>query len=135
MQRNIVALTVLVGLAVGLFAFNAGADTGERGASLEQRVNVLEASADRQRRAIASLRDDNQRQEKLITKLLRFRTDANRRLDRLDRHTARLDNQGVYGGPIDNGQVQLGGNPADCSGEIAEWNAAGTSLGCVPPTP
>lgn len=98
-------------------------------------MNVLEASADRQRRAIASLRDEIQRQQKQIATLLKFRTNANQRLDAIDRRTMRLDNRGVYGGPVDNGQVQLGDNPAQCNGEIVEWNAAGTSLGCVPPTP
>ena len=96
---------------------------------------MLEASADRQRRAIEGLREENQQQQKLIAKLLRFRTDANDHLAALERRTARLSGQGIYSGPVDNGQLQLGPEPAACAGDVAEWNAAGTSLGCVPPAP
>ncbi len=135
MRRKMVALMALASLAVGALAFNAGAGTAERGTTLEQRVAVLEESADRQRRAIEGLREENQLQQKLIAKLLRFRTDANDQLAALERRTARLSGQGIYSGPVDNGQLQLGTEPAACVGEVAEWNAAGTSLGCVPPAP
>ncbi len=135
MLRKIVALMALLSLALGVLAFNAGAGTAERGTTLEQRVAVLEESADRQRRAIEGLREENEQQAKLIAKLLRFRTDANEQLAALERRTARLGGQGIYSGPVDNGQLQLGAEPAACVGEVAEWNAAGTSLGCVPPAP
>ena len=135
MRRNVVALMVLVCLAVGALAFNAGAGTAERGTPLEQRVTVLEASADRQRRAIEGLREENQQQQKLIAKLLRFRTDANEQIALLTRRAARLNAQGICSGPVDNAQLQLGAEPASCGGEVAEWNASGTSLGCVPPAP
>lgn len=135
MQKNIVALTVLASLMVGVLAFNAGAGSTDRGATLGQRVTALEESADRQRRAIEGLRQENEEQQKLIAKLLRFRTDANEQLALLARRAARLTAQGVYSGPVDNGQLQLGAEPASCGGEVAEWNAAGTSLGCVPPPP
>lgn len=135
MHKNIVAMTVLASLAVAALAFNAVAGTPERGTTLEQRVTILEESADRQRRAIEGLREENVGQQKLIAKLLRFRTDANEQLAALENRPARLSGQGVYSGPVDNGQLQLGSEPAACGGEIAEWNAAGTSLGCVPPAP
>lgn len=127
-------LVVLASLAVGALAVNAGAHTSERG-TLEQRVAVLEESADRQRRAIEGLREENEQQQKLVAKLLRFRTDANEQLAALARRAARLSGQGIYSGPVDNGQLQLGPEPVACAGEVAEWNATGTSLGCVPPVP
>lgn len=135
MHRNIVALVALASLMVGALAFNAGAESTERGTTLEQRVTVLEESADRQRRAIEGLREESVEQQKLIAKLLRFRTDANEQLAELARRSARLSGQGVYSGPVDNGQLQLGAEPAGCGGQVAEWNAAGTALGCVPPAP
>lgn len=135
MTRNILASAVLAGLIVGALAFNAVAGSAERGTTLEQRVTVLEESADRQRRAIEGLRQENEEQQKLIAKLLRFRTAANEQLTVLERRSGRLSGTGVYSGPVDNGQLQLGVEPASCAGEVAEWNAAGTSLGCVPPLP
>lgn len=135
MHKNIVALIMLASLAVGGLAFNAVAGTPDRGTTLEQRVTVLEESADRQRRAIEGLREESVEQQKLIAKLLRFRTDANEQLAELERRTVRLSGQGVYSGPVDNGQLQLGAEPVACGGEVAEWNAAGTSLGCGPPAP
>jgi hypothetical protein len=95
-------------------------------------VTALEASAERQRRAIESLREENQRQQRLLRSLLRFRADANDRLEALDRRTSKLGGQGLYSGPIDNGQLELGADPVACAGQVAEWNGAGTSLGCVP---
>ena len=106
-----------------------------RAAGLAQRVTALEASAERQARAIDSLRAENRRQDRAIQRLLRFRTAANERIGALERRTSKLSGRGVYSGPVDNGQVQLGGDPAGCAGQVAEWNAAGTSLGCVPPAP
>jgi hypothetical protein len=135
MKRNGVTLVILVSLAIGVVAFHAGAGTTDRGRTLEQRVTTLEASADRQRRAIDDLRADNRQQQRLIARLLRFRADANDELARYERRTSRLNGQGVYDGPVDNGQLQLGGDPASCEGRVAEWNAVGTSLGCVPATP
>jgi len=133
MQTRTVSLVALASLAIGAFSFNAGADTGERGATIAQRVSALEESADRQRRAIESLREENQQQRRQIKQLLAFRTDTNERLARLGHRTSKLNGQGVYAGPVDNGQVQLGGDPTECAGEVAEWNGAGSSLGCVPP--
>ena len=133
MNRNAASLLVLVSLVVGVFAFEAGADgSAQRGSTLARRVSALEDSADRQRRAIEDLRATNARQQKMIKKLLRARTEANERIARLNRRTDKLNGRGVYGGPVDNGHVQLGGDPSNCTGEIAEWNSAGTSLGCVP---
>lgn len=133
MNRNAASLLVLVSLVVGVFAFEAGADGfAQRGSTLTRRVSALEDSADRQRRAIDDLRATNARQQKMIKKLFRARTEANERIARLNRRTDKLNGRGVYGGPVDNGQVQLGGDPSNCTGEIAEWNSAGTSLGCVP---
>jgi hypothetical protein len=126
---------VVATLLVGAFAFNAIAATTDRGRTLEQRVTALEASAERQRRAIESLREENQDQQPLIRHLLHFRADTNDRLDALDRRTSRLGGQGLYSGPIDNGQLELGADPVACAGQLAEWNGAGTSLGCVPTAP
>jgi hypothetical protein len=135
MQRNVVAVMVLVCLALGVFAFNAGADSAYRGGpSLEERVTRLEESADRQRRAIETLRAENAAQQQ-IQRLLRFRRDASDRLAVFDRRTVRLDARGIYGGPVDNGQIQLGDAPTNCAGRIAKWNAPGRSLGCVRPAP
>jgi hypothetical protein len=132
MHRRTVGLAVIASVLVGAFAFNALAASTDRGSTLEQRVTALEASAERQRRAIESLREENQRQQRLLRSLLRFRADANDRLEALDRRTSKLGGQGLYSGPIDNGQLELGADPVACAGQVAEWNGAGTSLGCVP---
>ncbi len=133
MSKQLTALLVLASLVIGAFAFNAVAE--DRGQTLAQRVSALEASAERQRRAIESLRDENREQHRQIRRLLRFRAEANERLGALERRTGRLNGRGVYAGPVDNGQVQLGDDPASCQGQVAEWNGAGTSLGCVLPAP
>jgi hypothetical protein len=135
MRRQTAASVMVATLLVGAFAFNAIATTTDRGRTLEQRVTALEASAERQRRAIESLREENQDQQQLIRHLLHFRADTNDRLDALDRRTSRLGGQGLYSGPIDNGQLELGADPVACAGQLAEWNGAGTSLGCVPTAP
>jgi hypothetical protein len=131
MRRIMVPLVVVASLLIGSLA--VGAIAQDRGRTLAQRVSALEASAERQRRAIDSLREENAEQRRQIRRLLRFRTDTNERLAVLGRRTTKLNGHGVYSGPVDNGQVQLGSEPAECAGEIAEWNGAGTSLGCVPP--
>jgi hypothetical protein len=135
MRRQTAASVMVATLLVGAFAFNAIATTTDRGRTLEQRVTALEASAERQRRAIESLREENQDQQQLIRHLLHFRADTNDRLDALDRRTSKLGGQGLYSGPIDNGQLELGADPVACAGQVAEWNGAGTSLGCVPTAP
>ena len=136
MRRNTTSLLVLVSLVVGVFAFNAGADTTERGgSSIGERVIALEESAERQHRAIEALRRDNVRQQNQIEKLLQARTQANGKIARLLRKAEKLNENGVYGGPVDNGQIELGGDPSECAGDIAEWNSTGSSLGCVPGTP
>jgi hypothetical protein len=125
---GIVTACLLVG------AFTLGAVAEDRGgASLTQRVMALEASAERQRRAIDTLREDVREQRRKIAKLTRFRVDANERLARLERKASKLTGRGTYTGPVDNTQVQLGAEPSGCAGAVAEWNSAGTSLGCVPP--
>ena len=135
MHKQTVGLAVIASLLVGAYAFNALAATTSRGRTLEQRVTALEASAERQRRAIESLREENQDQQQQIRRLLRFRTDTNERLQALDRRTSKLGGQGLYSGPVDNGQIELGADPVACAGQVAEWNGAGTSLGCVPSAP
>ena len=135
MHRTIASLVVLASLVIGAFAFTAFAEDRGGGQNLAQRVTALEASAERQARAIDSLRAENRQQDRAIRRLLTFRTAANDRLAALERRTSKLSGRGVYNGPVDNGQVQLGADPAGCAGEVAEWNAAGTSLGCVPPAP
>jgi hypothetical protein len=135
MHKQTVGLVVIAGLLVGAFAFNALAASTDRGRTLEQRVTALEASAERQRRAIESMREENEDQQRMIRRLLRFRTDTNERLQALDRRTSKLGGQGIYSGPIDNGQIGLGADPVACAGQVAEWNGAGTSLGCVPAAP
>jgi hypothetical protein len=140
MSRQLTALIVTAGLVVGALAFSAtaedrGATERGGGATLTQRVTTLEESAERQRRAIETLREDLRAQHRQIRKLLRFREQANERIAVLERRASKLTGRGVYAGPVDNGQVQLGNDPASCQGQVAEWNAAGTSLGCVPPAP
>ncbi len=135
MHRTIASLVVLASLVIGAFAFSAFAEDRGGGRTLAQRVTALEASAERQARAIDSLRAENRQQDRAIQRLLRFRTAANERIAALERRTSKLSGRGVYSGPVDNGQVQLGADPAGCAGEVAEWNGAGTSLGCVPPAP
>jgi len=134
-HRTIASLVVLASLVIGAFAFTAIAEDRGGGQSLAQRVTALEASAERQARAIDSLRAENRQQDRAIQRLLRFRTAVNERIAALERRTSKLSGRGVYSGPVDNGQVQLGADPADCAGQVAEWNGAGTSLGCVPPAP
>jgi uncharacterized coiled-coil protein SlyX len=134
MRKNIVVLAVIASLGVGVLAMNAGADTARGGpGELGQRVTELENRADRQRRAIDSLRSEVAKQQRKIRNLLSFRTATNRWIARIDMRTSKLRNRGVYTGPVDNGQVQLGGDPADCTGQVARWNASGGALGCVPP--
>jgi hypothetical protein len=58
---------------------------------------------------------------------------ARDRLAVLDRRTGKLDARGIYSGPVDNRQIKLGDDPAGCANQVARWNGAGTSLGCVPP--
>jgi outer membrane murein-binding lipoprotein Lpp len=135
MHKQTVGLVVIASLLVGGFAFNALAASTSRGRTLEQRVTALEASAERQRRAIESLREESADQQQQIRRLLRFRTETNERLQALDRRTSKLGGQGLYSGPIDNGQIELGADPVACAGQVAEWNGAGTSLGCVPSAP
>lgn len=135
MAKNTASLVVLASLVVGTFALNAIADTTSRGRTLAQRVEALEASAERQRRAIDSLRDESSLQQRQIRRLLGFRTDTNERLTVLERRTKRMSGRGVYSGPVDNHQVKLGADPAECAGEGAKWNATGSSLGCAPPAP
>jgi hypothetical protein len=135
MHKQTVGLVMVASLLVGAFTFNALAASTSRGRTLEQRVTALEASAERQRRAIESLREESADQQQQIRRLLRFRTDTNERLQALDRRTSKLGGQGLYSGPIDNGQIELGADPVACAGQVAEWNGAGTSLGCVPSAP
>jgi hypothetical protein len=135
MHKQTVGLVMVASLLVGAFTFNALAASTSRGRTLEQRVTALEASAERQRRAIESLREESADQQQQIRRLLRFRTDTNERLQALDRRTTKLGGQGLYSGPIDNGQIELGADPVACAGQVAEWNGAGTSLGCVPSAP
>jgi hypothetical protein len=135
MHKQTVGLVMVASLLVGAFTFNALAASTSRGRTLEQRVTALEASAERQRRAIESLRKESADQQQQIRRLLRFRTDTNERLQALDRRTSKLGGQGLYSGPIDNGQIELGADPVACAGQVAEWNGAGTSLGCVPSAP
>jgi hypothetical protein len=135
MHKQTVGLVMVASLLVGAFTFNALAASTSRGRTLEQRVTALEASAERQRRAIESLREESADQQQQIRRLLRFRTDTNERLQALDRRTSKLGGQGLYSGPIDNGQIELGADPVACAGQVAEWNGAGTSLGCLPSAP
>ena len=134
MRKNIVVLAVIASLGVGVLAMNAGADTARGGpGELGQRVTELENRADRQRRAIDSLRSEVAKQQRKIRNLLSFRTATNRWIARIDMRTSKLRNRGVYTGPVDNGQVQLGGDPADFTAHVARWNSTGGALGCVPP--
>jgi hypothetical protein len=133
MAKYLASMLVVGSLVVGAFAFQAVAETTSRWQTLGQRVRGLEASAERQRRAIESLRDENAQQQRQIRRLLGFRTDTNEQLTILTKRTRRLSARGVYSGPVDNGQVQLGADPAGCEGKVAEWNANGSALGCVPP--
>ncbi|MGH2630697.1 MAG: hypothetical protein ACRDHI_09090 [Actinomycetota bacterium] len=136
MRKNIVVLAVIASLGVAGLAMNAGADTARGGpGELGQRVTELENRADHQRRAIDSLRSEVAKQQRKITKLMAFRTATNRWIARIDQRTSKLRNRGVYTGPVDNGQVQLGGDPAECTGQIAKWNASGGALGCETPAP
>lgn len=134
MAKYVASMLVVGSLVIGAFAFQAVAETTSRGQTLGQRVRALEASAERQRRAIESLRDENEQQQRQIKRLLGFRTDTNEQLTVLTKRTRKLSGRGVYSGPVDNRQVQLGTDPAECAGEVAKWNANGSSLGCVPPT-
>jgi hypothetical protein len=59
-QKNLASLVVVTALVVGAFAINAVAEG--RGRTLEERVSALEESADRQRRAIDNLREENEDQ-------------------------------------------------------------------------
>lgn len=111
LHKNMLALVVIASLAVGALAVNAVLTPASEGPH-SGRVAVLEESAGRQRRAIEGLREEYEQQQKLVAKLLRFRTDANEQLAALARGAARLSGQGIYSGPVDNGQLQLGSEPA-----------------------
>lgn len=134
MRKNIVVLGVIAMVGVSAVAFNAGAETVDRGgATLAQRVAELEHRADRQARAIDALQAENTRQQKLITVLLKFRTQIERWKVRINRATSKLNGHGVYRGPVDNSQVQVGHDPQGCEGQVARWNDTARSLGCVSP--
>ncbi|HEY6568078.1 MAG TPA: hypothetical protein VI341_11240 [Actinomycetota bacterium] len=134
MRKNIVLLAVIASLGVGFVAMNAGAETVDRGgATLSQRVDDLEQRVDKQARAIAALRAADVRQDRTIDRLLEFRTSTNRWRAAINRLTSKLHGQGVYTGPVDNGQVQVGRKPEGCEGQVAKWNETAKSLGCVSP--
>jgi hypothetical protein len=63
MRKQTVGLVVIASLFVGAFAVDALAASTNRGRMLEQRVTALEASAERQRRAIESLREESEDQQ------------------------------------------------------------------------
>jgi len=79
MHRTIASLVVLASLVIGAFAFSAFAEDRGGGRTLAQRVTALDASAERQARAIDSLRAENRQQDRAIQRLLHFRTAANER--------------------------------------------------------
>ena len=134
MRKNIVLLAVIAMVGVAAVAFNAGAETVERGgATLAQRVTELENRADRQARAIHTLQAENRRQDQAIDGLVAFRQDIRRWKAHINRLTSKINGRGVYTGPVDNGQVQLGQEAGDCGGQPAKWNSTGGSLGCVTP--
>jgi hypothetical protein len=133
MRKNFVLLAVIAMVGVAAFAFNAGADTVDRGGTLGQRVTELENRADRQARAIDTLQAQNRRQGKMIAGLLAFRKDIRDWKGHINELTSKLNGHGVYTGPVDNGQVQVGNDPDNCGGQIAEWNDTAMSLGCVTP--
>lgn len=134
MHKNIVLLAVIASLGVGFVAINAGAQTVDRGgATLAQRVTDLEERADRQARAIGALQTENDQQDRTIDRLLEFRTNTNRWRAAINRLTSKLHGRGIYSGPVDNGQVQVGGSPNGCEGQVAKWNDTAKSLGCVTP--
>jgi hypothetical protein len=133
MRKNIVLLAVIASLGVGFVAINAGAETVDRGGALAQRVAELEDRADRQAQAIGTLQNENDQQEHKIHQLLAFRTSTNRWRTAINRLTSKLHGHGVYSGPVDNGQVQVGSDPNGCEGQVAKWNDTAQSLGCVTP--
>jgi uncharacterized coiled-coil protein SlyX len=133
MRRNLVLLAVIAMVGVAAFAFNAGADTVDRGRTLGQRVTELENRADRQARAIDTLQAENNKQAKRIAGLVAFREDIRRWKAHINQLTSKLNGRGVYTGPVDNGQVQVGNDPDNCGGQVAEWNDTAMSLGCVTP--
>jgi hypothetical protein len=134
MRKNIVLLAVIASLGVGFVAINAGAEPVDRGgATLAQRVAELEDRADRQAQAIGTLQNENDQQARQIKGLLAFRTNTNRWRTAINRLTSKLHGRGVYSGPVDNGQVQVGSSPRGCEGQVAKWNDTAKSLGCVTP--
>ena len=133
MRRNIVVLAVIASFGVGAFAMNATAGVQRGGATLAQRVSDLEDRADKQARAIAALREDISQQKGTIQRLLDFRTRVTRWQNQVEHRISKLNPRGVYTGPVDNSQVQVGGDPQGCGGRVAEWNATAKSLGCAIP--
>jgi hypothetical protein len=130
MRRNVVLLAVLASFVIGAVAMNAAAGTKRGGATLTQRVTVLEDRADRQAREIDALQTENEKQSNTIQRLLSSRAQTKRALQKLNRLTSRLNGQGVYSGPVDNGQVQMGNDTGGCESLPAQWNATAQSLGC-----
>jgi hypothetical protein len=134
MRKNIVLLAVIASLGVGFVAINAGAEPVDRGgATLAQRVADLEERADRQAQAISALQNENDQQDRQINQLLAFRTNTNHWRTAINRLTSKLHGRGIYSGPVDNGQVQIGADPNGCEGQVAKWNDTAKSLGCVTP--
>ena len=134
MRKNIVLLAVIASLGVGFVAINAGAEPANRGgATLSQRVADLEERADRQARAIGALQTENNQQQRTINRLLEFRTNTNRWRTAINRLTSKLHGKGIYSGPVDNSQVQVGNDPNGCEGQLAKWNDTAMSLGCASP--
>lgn len=131
MRRNIIVLVVVASIGIGGFAVSAAAHGQRGGATLAQRVTALEKRADRQERAIHALQTENAQQQKAIQGLLAFRTATNRWKAKIAVLTSKLKGHGVYVGPVDNSQVQVGHGAAACRGQIARWNATAKSLGCA----
>jgi uncharacterized coiled-coil protein SlyX len=125
-----VAWMVLVVVMVGGYYVAANAQTESRSAltQLRKRVTTLEIRADRQRRAIVDLRNENAAQgaklanhdERLVV-LENFRNNTNAWIVILDKRTADLDAQGDYAGPVRANQV----GSASCFAVDAVWNASG----------
>ncbi len=122
-MRKYVPWVLVVALMTASFAGWATANTEAAGplASLRRRVTTLEIRADRQRRAIVTLREQNVALADRIEVLEAFRVNTNAWIDYLSKRVTKLDVNGDYNGPVKANQV----SSAACQNVDAVWNATG----------
>ena len=125
MKRYIAMVVSAVILSAGMFAA-ATAQVDDAGPieSLRRRVKELEDRAERQRRALVDLRNENADQQGDIDVLIAFRDNTNNSIQYLLDRSVQMEPDGTYTGPIRANQV----SSLVCHSRDAVWQQG--SLGC-----